>query len=361
MLHALNISTIVRLDRLPFMLLAFAALTTGMITGLQRMGWQFPITSAVSHHGAIMVGGFLGTLITLEKIIPLKRKMLLLLPLLSGASVVAFFSALPVAAFVLLTTASLGLCFVFAIYLHRERSLVYAMMLGGALCWTTGNILLGWHRSYPLALPWWMSFAYLIILAERLELMKFLPVSAGQKRAFILFVTLFVVSCFTSFHGIGGKVAAVSLLLSSTWLMRFDVVAINLKKNGLQKFVGISLLTGYFALIVSAVLILLLADAPLGYDMLVHAFFIGFVFSMIFAHGPIILPGVLGVSLKPYHPILYVWLTVLHLSWFVRVLSDTMLNISWRQYAGLLSALAMVGYFTSLATILVRSYRVKNI
>lgn len=351
----------IRLDRLPFILIAFASLCAGLITGLQRMGWQISISSAGSHHGAIMVGGFLGTLITLEKIIPLKRKVLLLLPLLSGTSVIAFFAGQAVAGFILLITASSGLCFVFASYLLRERSLVYTMMLAGAICWTTGNALITLRHSYPLALPWWMAFAFLVILAERIELMKFLPVSPLQKRVFIVYVLLFVISCLTSFHGVGGKLAAAALILASTWLMRFDVVGLNLKKTGLAKFVGISLLSGYLALLTSAILMLLLNDAPLGYDMLVHGFFIGFVFSMIFAHGPVILPGVLGITVKPYRAILYFWLIILHLSWLARILSDTMLNMQWRQYTGLISALAIIGYFASLATILLQSYRVKNV
>jgi hypothetical protein len=53
----------------------------------------------------------------------------------------------------------------------------------------------------------------------------------------------------------------------------------------------------------------------------IHTFFLGFVFSMIFAHGPIILPGVLGISIKPYHPLLYVWLFFLHASWTIRLVS----------------------------------------
>ena len=56
-----------------------------------------------------------------------------------------------------------------------------------------------------------------------------------------------------------------------------------------------------------------------AYDAALHAVFVGFVFSMVFGHAPVILPAVLRVRF-PYHPVLYVPLVVLHASLAVRVL-----------------------------------------
>ena len=118
---------------------------------------------------------------------------------------------------------------------------------------------------------------------------------------------------------------------------------------------GVALISGYFSLLISGVFVATAVDKPLGYDVLVHTFFIGFVFSMIFAHGPIILPGVLGISAKPYHPLLYFWLVLLHGSWIARSLADFILDMSLRKYSGLISVVAIVGYFISLATLSIRS------
>ncbi len=347
--------------RLPFMLLAMVGLLLGLLTGLQRMGWNLPFTMAAASHGAIMTGGFIGTLITLEKIIPLKKKVLYVLPVLSGISVVLFFAQQPVIAKVCLVTASVGLSLVFLGYLLREKSLIYALMMAGALCWFVGNVLLLINGFYPVSLPWWMAFVLLVITSERLELMKFLPVSRNQKSVFVVMLALFIVACLLSFHGIGSYVAAVSLAGVSVWLMRFDVVRINLKKNGLTRYTGVALLAGYCSLLLTGICIPLLAAKPLGYDVLVHIFFIGFVFSMIFAHGPIILPGVLGISLKPYHPVLYVWLTILHLSWVLRAAFDLGLDLYLRRFTGLASGIAMLGYFVSLIVITMYSYRAKSV
>ncbi|HEV8105930.1 MAG TPA: hypothetical protein VGP97_00305, partial [Burkholderiales bacterium] len=46
--------------------------------------------------------------------------------------------------------------------------------------------------------------------------------------------------------------------------------------------------------------------------------FVGFVFSMVFGHAPIILPAVLRTRF-PYHPVLFVPLALLHASLALRV------------------------------------------
>jgi hypothetical protein len=310
-------------------------------------------------HGAIMVGGFLGTLITLEKIIPLRKNILYLIPLVSGGSVAFFFAGMPAHSLASLSTASAGLSTVFLIYWIRDKSLVYLLMLIGAICWLVGNISLIKTNFYPVAIPWWMAFVLFVITAERLELMKFLPVSRNQKFVFVGSLMLFVLGCAISFHGMGSYFAALALASASLWLMRYDVVGINLRKEKLTRYVGIALLSAYFALLLSGIFILILTDQPFGYDIVVHSFFIGFVFSMIFAHGPIILPGVLGVSTKPYHPVLYFWLLVLHGSWIARVVADTALNMEVKKYSGIASAVAIVGYFLSIVIITIRNRRAK--
>jgi hypothetical protein len=350
-----------RIGRLPFVILAMLSLITGLLAGLHRIGWSLALGGVSPNHGAIMVGGFLGTLIALEKIIPLKRNILYVFPILSGASVVLFFIGQPVYSVVCLVLASAGLSVVFSMYWIRERSIIYFLMVAGALCWLTGNILLIVINFYPVSLPWWMAFVLLIITAERLELMKFLPVSNIRKIAFGGMLLVFVIGCIISFHGVGNYLAALSLVGVSIWLMRHDVVALNLNKQDLPRYVGMALLSGYFALLMSGIFLPLLTDHPLGYDALVHSFFIGFVFSMIFAHGPIILPGVLGISAKPYHPIFFVWLILLHVSWISRVISDITLDMQLRKYAGLVSAMAILGYFLSLAVITIRIHRGKTV
>jgi hypothetical protein len=103
---------------------------------------------------------------------------------------------------------------------------------------------------------------------------------------------------------------------------------------------------------------LFLGDMPFAYDMLLHNFFLGFVFCMIFAHGPIILPGVLGLSVKPYTPLFYLPLVILLASLGVRLLADAMLlPIDYRATSGWFSMGAILLYFLTMIATLIREVR----
>ena len=343
--------------RIPFLLLAMAGLVSGLATGLSRIGWDLNIPETSLHHGAIMVGGFLGTLISLEKIIPLKRKFLFIIPGLSGISVLTFFIGQPFLSFYILSMAATGLAAISVTYLLKERNQIYLLMLAGSLCWLTGNVMLITAEFYPMALPWWIGFVLFIITSERLELMKFLPVSARHKLTLMFFLCLYIASMITSFHGFGNLLGGASLIAIAIWLMHHDMIRISLRQAGLQKFVGLALTSGYVAMLMTGIFLIALNGHAMAYDVIVHTFFLGFAFSMIFAHGPIILPGVLGVSAKPFHSVLYGWLFLLHASWITRVAADVLLDFKFRQITGIASAFAIIAYFLTMAILTIINQR----
>jgi hypothetical protein len=86
----------------------------------------------------------------------------------------------------------------------------------------------------------------------------------------------------------------------------------------------------------------------------VHSFFIGYTFAMIFAHGPIILPGVLGLTSKPFHGVLYGWLFLVQGSLLMRLVADSLLNIEWRRFSGLLTSVGILLYFFTLIVLVIR-------
>lgn len=339
----------IKTSRIPFVALAMLCLLSGLWSGLNRIGWTFLPLAATAHHGAIMVGGFLGTLISLEKIVPLKQKILFAIPIASALSVVFFIANNPTLSIALLIFSSIGLVGVFFFYFSQQRSLIYALMLVGAIQWMVGNVLLITKNFYPLAFPWWMGFILFVITSERLELMKFLPVSTASRRLFVTFLIVFIIGVLISFHGIGNIFCGMSLATISLWLMKHDVIGITIRKDGLTQFVAISLAVGYIALLLTGILLITLTNQWFAYDVIVHTFFIGFVFSMIFAHGPIILPGVLGISIKPFHKILYFWLFLMEASWLIRIFADAFTALNLRKVSGVLSALAIIAYFITMA------------
>ncbi|MEO7938658.1 MAG: hypothetical protein ABIR55_08545, partial [Burkholderiaceae bacterium] len=57
------------LGRFPLLLLGFMALFVGVGAGLARLGWSMPdiAASSAASHGPLMVCGFFGVVITLER------------------------------------------------------------------------------------------------------------------------------------------------------------------------------------------------------------------------------------------------------------------------------------------------------
>ena len=95
-------------------------------------------------------------------------------------------------------------------------------------------------------------------------------------------------------------------------------------------------------------LLLILAGGGLGYggpgyDAALHAVLLGFVFSMVFGHAPIILPAVLRVAV-PYKPYFYLPLALLHLSLLLRLAGDWTLSAQWRAWGGALNGAALLAF-----------------
>ena len=89
-----------------------------------------------------------------------------------------------------------------------------------------------------------------------------------------------------------------------------------------------------------------------AYDAALHALALGFVFSMVFGHAPIIFPAVLRVAV-PYHPWFYVPLALLHGSLLVRLAGDAMGDFAWTRAGGLGNAVALLAFIVSTASAVV--------
>jgi hypothetical protein len=95
-------------------------------------------------------------------------------------------------------------------------------------------------------------------------------------------------------------------------------------------------------------------DGGAGYDAMLHAVFLGFVMSMIFAHAPVIVPAVLGRPL-PYHPTLYAPLALLHASLVLRLAyGDAAGNVTAWQWGGSLNEVAVLMFLGLAAASVIR-------
>lgn len=331
---------------LPFILpLVFISLLTGIWAGWIRIGWQYPLSEVAGKHGALMVGSFLGTLISLERAVVIKNRWVMLVPFFSGISFVFFALSLDTWAFYVLTLGSLGQAIMMGYFLERYKELYLGVMLAGSLCWLVGNLMwLAWGL-YPLSAPWWMAFLLLIITGERLELTRFLPIQKKTKQLLLIALAIFVSGIIIPFHSNGRYIAAIGLVFIGFWLLKYDMATKSVKRDGQHRFSALLLLTGYGWLIISGCMMVAGDMYGFIYDAVLHSFFIGFVFSMIFAHGPVILPGVLGIPIKPYHWSLYIPAIILEGSLLLRIAADIFSLEDWRRWGGIWNGIAILLFF----------------
>ncbi|HJV93090.1 MAG TPA: hypothetical protein VJ572_06395, partial [Azonexus sp.] len=101
------------------------------------------------------------------------------------------------------------------------------------------------------------------------------------------------------------------------------------------------------------------AATGLVYDAMLHAIFVGFVFSMVIGHAPIIFPAVMRVKI-PYHPFFYLPLLALHASLVLRGAGSFGDTWAWRQAGAILNALSLALFvLTILASVARGAYHRK--
>jgi hypothetical protein len=140
------------------------------------------------------------------------------------------------------------------------------------------------------------------------------------------------------------RLVGLALLALGIWLMQYDIARRTIRLKGLTRFMAACLLPGYGWLMFSGLLWLIYggqyAAGPV-YDALLHTILLGFVFSMIFGHAPVIVPAILGVQVT-YTPLFYIHLLLLHLSLVMRVAGDLLLWWPLRRWGGLLNEVAIL-------------------
>jgi len=328
---------------------AVVALIAGLWEGLVYLGFHLPAghTSLQQGHGPLMVLGFLGTLISLERAVALGAAWAYAGPAgaaLGGLAVT--FGVGDGVGKVLITFGGVVLVGVFVAVHRIQASLHNVVLASGAVCWVVaGSVwIAGW--DVPRFIPWLVGFLVLTIAGERLELSRMVGASKAARRAFAGAATVFTAGLITSLfaESAGVRVAGVGLLALAVWLALNDVARRTIHSGGLTKFMAAALLTGYGWLCVGGGLWLVIgrmADGR-GYDAMLHAVFLGFVISMIFAHAPVIVPSVLGRPL-PFNPSFYAPLVLLHVSLALRLIGgDAVGNRILWQWGGSLNEVALL-------------------
>jgi hypothetical protein len=256
---------------------------------------------------------------------------------------------------------------------HRiQASLHNVVLASGAVCWVVAGVLwvAGW--DIPRFIPWLAGFLVLTFTGERLELSR---MTGRTRRAALLFVGaagLFagglVVSLFAEAAGV--RIAGAGLCALALWLGCYDIARRTVRGSGITRYMALALLSGYAWLAVGGVLWLDIgrmsftdpgrAATGTGYDAMLHAIFLGFVISMIFAHAPVIVPSVLGRPL-PFARTFYVPLVMLHVTLLLRLVGgDALGNTAAWQWGGSLNEVALLLFLALAAGSVVRAGRARR-
>jgi hypothetical protein len=292
--------------RLALLALGFVSLAFGVAGGLARLTPLSVAPTAIALHGTLMASAFFGTVISLERAVALGRAWAYAAPLAAGVGGVLLLFGQAAAGFTSLTLAAAVLVAASLAILGRQRSFEMAALAAGAAAWLAGNASLFFGAP---AVPWWIAFFVLTIGGERLELSRYLRRGPLVRGSFIAMMgALLVVPL------LGPRALGALLVILAAWLLAFDLARITVRQSRLPRYAAVCLLAGYVWLAVGGALI-----ALQGYSgAALHAILVGFVFSMVFGHAPIILPAVLRKPF-PYHRALYAPLALLHGSLALRM------------------------------------------
>lgn len=273
-------------------LLAVLNLLGALGGGLVRLGSLAATASgptgahAIAAHGAVMMAGFFGTLIALERAVALRRG--LWVPALAAVGgLLAWGGGWWRPAEVLWATSAAGLVGLYAwAGWRRAMSLPLAVEASGAVALLAGT--LGFALGHiDLARLGWSAFLVLTIAGERRELTRLVRLPRWSAGAFLLAWAALTTALVLAASGITDLALTLwwaALAALALWLLRFDVATKQWRARGWASHTAICLSVGYVWLALAAGLGLA------GQLVAWHALWLGFVMAMVFGHAPIMLP-----------------------------------------------------------------------
>lgn len=344
-----------KLERMPPLFMAIAALLAGLWAALLRLGWILPGGGAnlSADHGPLMVSGFFGTLITLERAVAIGSVWAYSAPVLTGAGAVLLLAGVPgMPGPLLITFGSFALMLNFVPTLRPHNELFTVTMALGAVEWAVGNGL--WMAGWPIPeiVSWWMAFLVLTIMGERMELSRLYGQSRAARPVFAIAMLLFVCGPALAMDRpqAGFAIFGAGMTAFGAWIGLFDVARKTVRSGGLPGFAAVNLMLGAFWLALSGAMRIGFPVALdfFQYDAVLHAVFLGFVFSMIFAHAPVIFPTIIERPL-PFRRLYYIHVAALQLSLALRIADDLAASAPAWHWGATLNVVAIVMFLVDTA------------
>ena len=350
-------TTRVPLPRLALLAPAVLAMLAGLDAALMLLDLPAPVEvdRLPAVHGFLLVLGFVGTLIAVERSVALGARWGASAPVLLGIGALLLVSPAPLwLGRSGMLAGSIALSLVYVPLWRRQRDdAVLIQAFGAVLAIGAGALWLG-GTTVPTLLPWLVGFVVLTIAGERVELARLVLRSTGTALLLSACLVSGVVASLL-WPTAGYPLLGISLVGLVGWFAAHDIARRTVRSIGLPRFSAACMLAGYLWLGVAGAIWTVsgrAADGP-AYDAVVHAVFLGFTMSMILAHAPVILPAVLRRPL-PYHPLLWAPAVLLHASLVARLwLGDAHGSpVAWRagacvNIAALLGFAACVVWLTT--------------
>ncbi len=307
--------------------LGVAAFVTAIAAGLIRAGAWTPaapaewLGHAVAWHAALMICGFFGTVIGIERAVALKHRAAWAAPAASALGAMALLYGQASAAQLMFVFAALAFVMANAAIVRRQPAAHTALLLMAAVAWLAGC---AWQVAFPghvSVLAAWFAFLVLTITAERLEMTRLMRQRRGATPLLFALVLVLLVGAASSWPWprAGGALYGAALVGLAAWLARFDIARRTVHGDGLARYMALCLLGGYAWLAVGG---LAWASMSLGHagarDAALHALGLGFVFSMVMGHAPVILPAVARIKIA-FGRAFYLPVLALHASLCLRL------------------------------------------
>ena len=311
--------------RLVILLLGVSALVAGIAGGLLRAGVAIgpagpTLGAAAAWHAALMIPGFFGTVIGLERAVALRLPAAFLVPLAAGAATALMLCGFPRHGAALGVVAATGFVAVNVELVRRQAASHTVVLLAGAVCWLVGSGLLLFGSDPATAIAWWFGLLVLTITAERLEMTRLMRRRAGSQGSLFGVMGLLVGGALLGLADprLGALAYGLALMLLAAWLVLFDIARRTVRAHGLSRYMAVCLLGGYAWLALAGGA---WAATGLGWstrDAAFHALGLGFVISMVMGHAPVILPAVARIKLR-FGLVFYLPLALLHASLLLRL------------------------------------------
>lgn len=323
-----------------------AALSAGaQLLGVLPNGVPVPTVTGVNH-GPLMIFGFLGGAIGLERTVAARTRWAWAGPAFHVIGVATLLFGAPQLISGLAFSASfIVLGAIYALIYRRQPVLSVIAQAAGVVPAVSASFL--WAMGEPFAAFFPLAVVYVVatIIGERIELARISFATSGAE-ALITAHLLFLVAAglvFVVADSPGFVLIAVGLITVAATTARVDVAKNLIRASGLPRYSAACMLAGYIWLVVAGLSWVAFGheDTGYSYDITIHTVFLGFVMSMIFAHAPIIVTSVLRVSL-PYHPAMYVPVIALHLGLLTRVTGAVGQNQVIYQIGGVINIAAVL-------------------